>query len=96
VASARPNSENKAVTKKSMELNDPANVDGKTLMPGKYEVLIDGSKVSFELDGKVVATATCEWKTTPNKSMYDSTTFSASDTLQEMQFAGSNRALEVF
>lgn len=95
VASARPKTEDKP-TKKSMQLDDRITVDGKTLMPGNYEVLINGSKVSFELDGKIVATAPCSWKTISNKSMYDSTTLSATNTLQEMEFAGSNQALEVF
>ena len=96
IASARPKAEDKPVVKKGLQLDDRATVDGKTLMPGDYKVLVNGNKVSLELDGKVVATASCAWKTTPNKSMYDSTALSASNSIQEMRFAGSNQALEVF
>lgn len=95
VASARPKTEDRP-TKKSMQLDNQVTVDGETLLPGNYEVLINGNKVSFELAGKIVATAPCSWKTMSNKSMYDSTTLSATNNLQEMEFAGSNQALEVF
>jgi hypothetical protein len=95
VASARPKTENSAVMKKSLQLDDRATVDGKTLTPGTYEVLIDGNKVSFERDGKTVVTAPCQWETMPNKSEYNSTTLSATKVLQELEFEGSNRALEV-
>ena len=95
LASARPKAVNTQVEKKSIELDDPATVDGKTLKPGKYELLIDGNKVSFERDGQTVVTATCDWKTMPNKSEYNSATFSSKRVLQEIEFEGSKQALEV-
>lgn len=93
--SARPNSDTTKTEKKSIQINDQATVDGKTLSPGKYEVLIEGNKVSFERNGRTVVTAPCSWKTLPTKSQYDSTTFSTSRALQEIQFEGKDQALEV-
>jgi hypothetical protein len=95
LASARPKTTNPETEKKTIQLNDPANVDGKTLAPGKYEVMIEGNKVSFEHSGEAVVTAPCDWKTMDHKSPYNSTTFSANRTIQEIQFEGSNQALEV-
>lgn len=95
LASARPKSENPQMEKKTIDLDRTATVDGKTLAPGKYEVLVEGDKVNFERDGKTVVTAPCDWKTMPYKSQYNSTTFSAKDVLQELEFAGSNQALEI-
>jgi hypothetical protein len=94
-ASARPKAENTQVEKKTIDLGSQSMVDGKTLTPGKYEVLIDGNTVSFEQDGRTVATARCDWKTLNYKSPYDSTTLSADKTITELEFEGSNRALEV-
>lgn len=95
LASARPNATNPQTEKKKIQLFDSATVDGKTLTPGKYEVLIEGNKVNFEHDGQTVVTAPCDWKTMDHKSAYDSTTFSKNRTIQEFQFEGSNQALEV-
>lgn len=95
VASARPKSENKQVEKKTIQLDMQTTVDGKNLAPGKYEVLIHGNQVSFDRDGRTVATARCDWKTLGRKSDYDSTTLSANHSITELEFGGSNRALEV-
>ncbi len=95
LASARPKSANTQMEKKSIELDKTATVDGKTLTPGKYEVLIEGNKVSFERDGQTVVTAPCDWKTMRNKSEYNSKTFSANNVLLELDFEGSKQALEV-
>jgi len=95
LASARPKSTNTQIEKKTIDLDRTAMVDGKALAPGKYEVLIEGNKVNFEQDGKTVATAPCDWKTLQNKSQYDSTTFSAQNVLQELEFEGSKQALEI-
>lgn len=95
LASARPKAVNTRVEKKSIDLEDPATVDGKTLAPGKYDILIEGNKVSFERDGRTVVTAPCDWKTMPNKSEYNSATYSSKRVLQEIEFEGSNQALEV-
>lgn len=81
--------------KKTIHLNQPATVDGKTLKPGEYKVVIEGDKVSFERDGKTVVTANCDWRTIDRKAPYDSTTFSANNVLQELEFQGSNQALDV-
>jgi hypothetical protein len=95
VASARPKTENTQVEKKTIQLDTQSTVDGKTLAPGKYEVLIDGNTVSFDRDGQTVATARCDWKTLSHKSPYNSTTLSANHSITELDFEGSNRALEV-
>jgi hypothetical protein len=94
-ASTRSNPVNTQVEKKSIKLDEATTVDGKTLKPGNYEVLIDGSKVSFEINGETVVTAPCNWKTMAHKSPYNSTTLSSKNVLQELQFEGSNQALDV-
>jgi|SRR5665213_89033 len=95
LASARPKATNTETEKKPLELTETATVDGKTLAPGKYEVLVDGKKVRFERNGETVVTASCDWKAMDHKSPYDSSTFSKDRTLQELQFQGSNQALEI-
>ncbi len=96
LASARPKPTNETqIQKTSISLDSSAKVDGTTLAPGKYEVVIDGKKVSFERDDKTVVTAPCDWKTLQYKSQYNSTTLSANNQLQEIEFEGSNKALEV-
>lgn len=95
MASPKPKIENPQMEKKSLQLEDSATVDGKTLTPGTYEVLIDGNKVSFDRDGQTVVTAPCNWKTLQFKPHYNSTTISGNHAIQELQFEGSNQALEV-
>ena len=95
LASARPKSTNTQMEKKSIDLDRTASVDGKTLAPGKYEVLIEGNKVDFERNGQTVVTAPCDWKTLQYKSEYNSTTFSANHVLTELEFEGSKQALEI-
>jgi hypothetical protein len=93
--SARSKPENTKVEKKTIQVDKNLTVDGKTLIPGKYEVIIDSKKVSFERDGQMVATAPCDWKVLSFKSQFDSVTVSSNNVLQEIDFEGSNRALEV-
>ena len=96
LASARPKATtDQRVEKETIDLQNPAKVDGTTLKPGEYKVVVEGNKVNFERNGKTVVTAPCDWKPMPYKSKYNSTTFSANRVLQEIQFAGSNEALEV-
>ncbi len=95
VASARSGATSTKVEKKSFLLDDPATIDGKTLKPGKYEVVINGNKANFEVNGRTVVTASCNWKTMNFKAPYDSLSISSHKVLQEIQFEGSNKALEV-
>lgn len=95
LASARPKADTTPVEKKSITLDDPATVDGKTLPPGNYNVLIEGKTAKFERDGKNVATAPCNWKTLNFKAQYDSIELSAQKAVKELQFEGSNRALDI-
>lgn len=95
VASARSTAASTKVEKKSIQLDDPATIDGKALKPGKYEVLIKGDKVSFELDGQTVVTAPCDWKPLGFKAPYNSMSISSHKVLREIQFEGNNKALEV-
>jgi hypothetical protein len=95
LASARPKTTNPETEKKSIQLFDPAIVDGKTLAPGTYQVMIADKKVSFEQRGQTVVTAPCDWKMMDHKSPYNSTTLSENKVLQEIQFQGSNEALEI-
>ncbi|HEX3376079.1 MAG TPA: hypothetical protein VHS29_04420 [Candidatus Acidoferrales bacterium] len=95
LASARPKTTNPEPEKKSIKLFDPAIVDGKTLAPGTYEIVIADKKASFELHGKTIVTAPCDWKMMEHKSPYNSSTLSDGKVLQEIQFQGSNEALEI-
>jgi hypothetical protein len=95
LASARPKTTNPEPEKKSIKLFDPAIVDGKTLSPGTYEVVIADNKSSFEQHGQTIVTAPCDWKMMDHKSPYNSATLSDSKVLQEIQFQGSNEALEI-
>lgn len=95
LASAKPKTENPQMEKKTLKLENSATVDGKTLTPGEYEVLIEGNKVTFDRDGQTVVTAPCNWETLQFKPHYNSTTLSANHAIQELQFEGSNQALEV-
>jgi len=80
--SAKPKMENPQMEKKSLQLENSAKVDGKTLTPGQYEVVINGNKVSFEQDGHAVVTAPCNWKTLDFKAPYDATTISANHVIK--------------
>jgi hypothetical protein len=94
-AAAKPKPASTQTEKKSVELSTAAIVDGKTLAPGKYEVLVEGNKAVFEHNGQTVVTAPCDWKTMAHKSPYDSVVTSSTNVLQEIDFQGSNQALEV-
>lgn len=95
VASARPTTEDQRVEKKTIQLNHAATVDGHTLKPGEYQVVVEGNKVRFEQNKMTVLTAPCDWRDMNYKPQYDSTTYSANNALKEIQFAGSSEALEV-
>jgi hypothetical protein len=95
LASARPKTTNPETEKKSIQLFDAAIVDGKTLSPGTYHVVIADNKASFEQHGQTIVTAPCDWKMMDHKSPYNSTTLSQNKVLQEIEFQGSNQALEI-
>src|SRR5215469_6417354 len=81
LAGSKP--ENTQMEKKSIQLDNQTTVDGKTLMPGEYKVLINGDKVTFEKDGQDVLTARCQWKTLNFKAQQNAKVFSANHVLQE-------------
>ena len=93
--SAAPKPQSNQPERKKIDLYDPANVDGKALAPGKYDLLIEGNKVTFERDGKTIVSAACDWKTENYKAQYDSVTTSSNHTLQDISFEGSNEVLEI-
>lgn len=95
LASARPKVEDSQIEKKTIQLDQSATVDGKTLQPGEYRVVIDGDKASFERDGKTIVTASCDWRMMNHRAPYSSETFSENSVLQELEFAGSNQALDL-
>lgn len=95
LASAHPKADSAQVEKKSITLDNAATVDGTTLTPGSYNVLIEGKTVKFERDGKVVASAPCDWKALKFKAQYNGIELSAKNAVQELQFEGSKQALDV-
>ncbi len=92
---ARPKPDTSRTEKTSIQIDEPATVDGTTLAPGQYEIVIEGNKATFEHNGQTVVTAPIDWKATTYKSPYDSVTYSSNRALQEIQFEGSDEALEV-
>ena len=95
IASAKPKDADAQVKKEKIELFDHATVDGKELAPGGYEVIVEGQNVRFERNGHTLVTAPCDWKTLEHGAPYSSVTLSATKVIEEIQFQGSNRALEV-
>ena len=55
----------------TVTLSQSAKVAGATLAPGEYRVVLNDTKVTFKLDGKVVAEANGQWKKANSKFLSD-------------------------
>ena len=64
------------------------------LKPGTYQVTAAESKVTFKLNGKVVAEAAAQWKDGDAKAKF-SAIVAANGKIKEIRFAGNDRYLEV-
>jgi hypothetical protein len=80
-------SEIRTPLKATMELFHPATLAGKQLKPGTYRVVVDASKATLSLDGKVVAEAPVEWKDGEAKSPYSALVLDG-QAISEIHFSG--------
>jgi hypothetical protein len=85
---------NGSSTSASMSLLMSSSLAGKSLKPGNYAVTADDTKVTFKLDGKMVAEASIQWKDGTVKSNTD-TLVKDGDRIREIHFRGKTRYAEV-
>jgi hypothetical protein len=78
----------------NMEILNPTSLGGKTVKPGTYTVVADGSTVMLKLGRKVAAQAPAEWKDAANKAAYSSIVTDAQG-IKEIHFEGQTRYVEV-
>ncbi len=81
--------------KKRVDIFTQAELDGKMLGTGHYELIVDGSTAKFMQGQKIVAQAPCDWKTLPTKAPTDALVLSAKNELTEIEFSGKTQVLEL-
>jgi len=81
-------------TTATLDLISAASLAGKQLKPGTYRIAADDSKVTFEVDGKVVAEAAVQWKDESSKPAY-SKIVADNDQIKEIHFSGKMRYVEI-
>lgn len=86
--------DSKNVIKASMDLLNPATLNGKQLKPGNYSVTVDGSKVTLARDGKVVAEAQVQWKDAQSKSRYSAIVTDGAQ-ITEIHFNGKVQYIQI-
>ncbi len=94
IAARAASTNNGNSTKASMALLMSMSLGGKTLKPGNYSVTVDDSKVTFKLDGRMVAEASIQWKDGTVRSNTD-TVVNDGDRIREIHFRGQTRYVEV-
>jgi hypothetical protein len=77
-----------------MSLLMGASLAGKSLKPGSYAVAADDSKVTFKMDGKMMAEASIQWKDGTTKPPTDRIVTDG-DRIREIHFRGKTRYAEV-
>ncbi len=78
---------------KTLNISRPTKVGSSTLQVGEYRLLIDGTKVTVQKDGKVVAEAQGRLEQRDAKAHYNSVLLGPDGQVQEVRFAGDNRVL---
>lgn len=78
----------------SMDILSATSLGGKSVKPGNYHVIADGSTVTLKDGNKVVAEAPAEWKDADNKASYSSVVMD-SNGIKEIHFEGQSRYVEV-
>jgi hypothetical protein len=84
----------KSTASASMDLLTSATISGKELKPASYSVKVDESKVTFSLNGKVIAEAHVQWKDAPGKAQYSSIVTDGNQ-IREIHFGGKDRYVEI-
>jgi hypothetical protein len=74
----------------NIDLLKDASVGGKQLKAGSYNVKADGTTLTFERDGKVVAQAPIEWKDEQGKATYSAVVVYDA-IVTEVHFSGKSR-----
>src|SRR5271154_2585849 len=91
---ARDAAKNGKATTSEVEILNTVMLAGKQLKPGTYRVTADDSKVTVELDGKVVAEAPVEWKDETSKPR-NSNIVTTDDQVKEIHFGGKMRYVAI-
>jgi len=84
----------KSAASASMDLLNPARLSGTDLKAASYSVKVDETKVTFSLNGKVVAEAPVQWKDSPAKAQYSSIVIDGNQ-IREIHFGGKTRYVEI-
>jgi hypothetical protein len=94
VARANEGKNSKSTARASMELLNAANIGGKQVKAGTYDVKAGESTLTLIHNGKVVAEAPIEWKDESSKSKYSSIIVDGGS-VKEVHFYGKNRYAQV-
>jgi len=78
---------------KTFNISQPAKLGSSTLSIGEYRLLIDGTKVTVQRSGKVVAEVQGHLEQRETKAHYNSVLLGSQGELREIRFAGDNRVL---
>jgi hypothetical protein len=72
----------------SIDLSRTCQVGSSSIQAGTYKVVLDTNKVSFLLNGKLVAEATGEWKKADTPSDYTSVTYDQNGRVTQIHLRG--------
>ena len=77
-----------------IRLNKPAAIEGISLQPGKYHIVVyeEGNEVKFIRDGKIVAYVLANWVRLDRKAEHSGLRLSG-DEVNEIDFAGKEMAI---
>jgi hypothetical protein len=77
-----------------IRLNKPAAIEGISLQPGKYHIVVyeEGTEVKFIRDGKIVAYVRANWVRLDTKAEHSELLLSG-DEVDEIDFAGKEMAI---
>jgi hypothetical protein len=77
-----------------IRLNTPATIEGISLQPGKYHIVVyeEGTEVKFIRDGKIVAYVLANWIRLDRKAEHSGLLMSG-DAVDEVDFAGKEMAI---
>jgi len=84
----------KGDTATTLDVLSTVSLAGTQLKPGSYRVTADETKVTFALNGKVVAEAAAQWKDGKAKAQF-SAIVATDGKIKQIRFAGNDRYLEI-
>lgn len=80
---------------KSLNIPTQAKFGGTLLDAGRYQLLIDDTKVTVKKGREVIATVQGQWESREKKNDYTSILQGPNGEVQEIRFAGERRALVI-